>query len=140
MTKSEYQRRIYTYKKRRDVFRIRCHKLSRKIREWQSCLRERERLEKNRKILLSKFVQKVNEYFQADIKKKGRNKKNTLARNIYYKVGLESKIHGVVLSKFIGRSSKMALRGRKDLLTSFKHNKENKEAYHNFKDFLKNNK
>lgn len=139
MTKADYQRKIWTYRKRRDVFRNRCHKLSVKIRRWEACLRERESVEKKRKIVICNLVKKTNEYFQVDIKTRVTSKGHTLARNIFYKIGLESNISGIYLSKFIGRSQKKALLGRKELLTSFKHNKKNKEAYHNFKNFLENN-
>lgn len=109
-----------------------------KIRQWEACLRERGRAEKRIKAKIAVLAKKVNEYFEVDIKNRLRQNNHTLARNIYYKVGLENKIPGSYLSKFIGRSKRTALIGRKELLKSFKHNKKNTEAYHRFKQYFEN--
>jgi hypothetical protein len=136
MTKAECQRYIWTYKRRRENVRKRLRSLSYKIKIWEKSLRFRKRDEKKRKVVIVNLINIVNEYFGTDIKTRVRNKKCELARNIYYKVGLELKYSGANLGKYVGRSKTMAARGRNQLLTSFKHSPENKNSYHSFKSFF----
>lgn len=129
MTKADYQRRIWTYRKRR-------LNLSKKIRKWEACLRNRRDNDKKRKAVLSVLVKSINEYFEVDIKKRVYDKRHRLARNIYFKVGLDLKYWGTNLSRFIGRNKQMAARGRRTLLSSFKEDEKTKLAYHNFKKYF----
>jgi len=138
MDKATYKRRIWTYRQRRKVFRNHVKNLSKKIRQWEACLRNREIEEKKRKIIIGKLIKRVNEYFDIDIKEKKQNKKYVLARNIYFKIGLERKLKGTHLAKEIGKSSKAAAKGRLKLLISFKHDNKIKQTYHSFKKYFEN--
>lgn len=138
--KAVYQRRIWTYKKRRRGLRARCIKMTQKITMWESLLRKVERKDKKRKEILDNLVNNVNEYFNLDIKNRSHTKRYTLARNIYYTIGINLKFWGASLSRHIGRSKEKAIIGRRNLLSSLKQKPENKEAYLNFKNFFEKNK
>lgn len=132
MTRGDYQRKIWTYKKRRDALKRRANSLTKKISQWQN---EIGRIDK-RKNNLNKIVRQVNKYFDVDISKKCIKPEYNLARNIYYKIAIESKIQGKLVASFIGRSKKIAGEGRLSLTRSFNKHPKNKEAYHNFKKYF----
>lgn len=137
-SKADYQKWIWTYKRRREGLRRKTKNLSKKIRQWEACLKQRNQVQKKNKESLKDLSSKVNEYFQVNIKSNSRDLKHRLARNIYYKVGLESKIGGANLSRFVNRSKRMAMFGRKNLLSTFKNSEEAKQVYHSFKKYLEN--
>lgn len=149
MTKAEYQSCIWEYKRRRSLYRnnytgvMPLYKtrryiiLTRKISQWN---KEIKRLD-IRKEKIGKIVSQVNKYFNVKIQDRVFNKEHNLARQIYFKLGLESKICGTHLLRFIGRRHEdTAAYNRRVLIKSFKIKKENKEAYHSFKKYLENNK
>lgn len=147
ISRADYQHHIWEYKRRREVYRQgyiglmpiykteRYILLTRKISQWS---REIKRLDV-RKEKISKIVSQVNKYFSVRIQDRIFDTKHNLARQIYFKIGLESKICGTHLLRFIGRKNEdIAAYNRRTLIKSFKTKKENKEAYHNFKKYFEN--
>lgn len=132
MTKAILQRRIWTYRKRRKDLRDKVKNLTKKISLWEARSKRIEKVSEK----LSKIVKAVNLYFQVDIRKKCTKPEYNLARNIYYKIAIESKIEGKSASEFIKRRKKRASDGRLYLTRGFKNNSENKDAYHRFKKYF----
>lgn len=134
MTKADYQRRIWTYRERRERLKAKSRNLTKKISQWQNQIRRID----YKKDELKKLVKEVNKYFQVDISKKSFLPEYNLARNIYYKIAIESKIQGKVVSEFIGRSKKIAGECRLSFTRSFGKFPKRKKAYHSFKKYFEN--
>lgn len=134
MTKADYQRKIWTYRKRRDGIKERCRNLTKKINQWENEIR---RIDYKRKELTA-IRNLVNKYFDLNIANKTTSPEYNLARNIYYKIAIESKIQGKIVSEFIGRKKKTAGECRLNFTRNFNKNKISKEAYHNFKKYFDN--
>lgn len=124
-TRSQYVTMIWMYKKRR-------LNLTKKISQWQN---EIKRIDiRNSKC--SQLLKMVNEFFEVDISSRIMDTKHKLARNCYYKYGMENGFEGSFLTKTIGRTRlKNAAENRRKFTKSFKENKPNKEAYHKFKNY-----
>ena len=100
------------------------------------CKRQIKRIDaRNEKI--KSILYSVNKFFGVDIKSNVSNKIHSLARNCYYKYGMEHGIEGSKLSAFIGRSKLSAHKQRTRFTRSFKTNPENKKQYHNFLNSIK---
>lgn len=140
MTVSEYKKNLWTYEKRRKEHQDALQRLNKKICQtrWRIKLKEAGEIKSMRTI--ENLVRLVNYYFSVDIKSKSWDKTHTLARFIYYKIALESRLKSAQVCRVLNKNSKAASYGRKMLNKSFKTNPENKEAYYNFKNFYKNNK
>lgn len=135
MTKADYQRKVWTYKKRREAAKKKIRRMTVKIMIWQNEIRRIETKDE----VLNRILKDVNRYFQVDIVEKSMKPEFNLARNIYYKIAIESKIQGTVVSEFIGRRKKQAAECRLNFSRSFKHNKKNIISYHNFKKYFETN-
>jgi predicted nucleic acid-binding Zn-ribbon protein len=133
--KAVYQRRIWTYKKRRKIFKNRISELTKKISQWNNEVRRIERTQDK----LKKISKSVNDYFNVDISSKKMDDKHKLARAVYYKISIESKIQGKLVSEYIGRFKKTAGAGRLSFTRSFKTIPKNREAYFNFKKYFDTN-
>jgi hypothetical protein len=59
-----------------------------------------------------------------------------LARNVFYKYGIESKIHGTLLSTHLKKYNSRAAIARGKFTKTFKTNPKNQQAYHNFKNYI----
>jgi hypothetical protein len=88
----------------------------------------------NRKV--SFLLDRINDFFALDIRSSIANAEYKLARNIYYKIGLELQIKEILLCKKINRNSKAASYGRLALIKSFETDKEVKKIFDNFKRYF----
>jgi hypothetical protein len=138
MTISEYKRRIWIYKNRRKQAYITSRRLTTRISQMQSCLRSREAREKKANDKINSLIKSVNDFFGVDIRSNKVDLSHKLARNIYYKIGIEKQLREVLLCKSVNRNAKAASYGRSVLTKSFKTNPENKKAFHNFKNYFEN--
>lgn len=136
MTRKVYYTMIYEYKKRRQqakekyMEQMQIQKnCTRKIRQWQNEIRRID----FRKRTVKKIINSVNEYFDVDISSRKMDKEHKLARNIYYKIALESKLQGKLVSNAIGRTNWCAGICRLKFQKTFETKPENREAFHNFK-------
>lgn len=142
-TRSEYSTMIWIYEKRREEARIKYGKkagativLTKKIKNWKGQITRIDR--RNDKIRF--IISTVNYYFNVDISSTCMDTDHKLARRIYYKYAIEDGINGIYLIDFIGRKEpKLAANSRRNFTKTFKTNKSNREAYHNFKFYIKNN-
>lgn len=135
-----YQRSIWKYEKRREQIRKR-YGGYRKKGYAQAVKKIRRRLNSYRKQIKSidarnkkikELVDKINNFFEVNIKSKQKTLLLSLARSCYYKYGMEHGVDGSFLSVHIGRSRITAHKQRTRFTRSFKTNKKNKEQYHNF--------
>ena len=134
LKKAAYKKHIWTYKKRRQSLKRKQRLITNKISQWQNEVRRIESKQGH----LEKIVKAVNKYFNVDIMLRTNKGDYALARNIYYKLAIESKLQGKIVGEFIGRSKKIAGESRLNFQRSFKTNPEFKEVYHNFKKYFEN--
>jgi hypothetical protein len=80
------------------------------------------------------LMTEVNRYF--GVKISGKGYKVLLARQCYFKYGLEVGINGHRLEAPLNRPKNCAINSRKYFTNSFKTNPQNKQAYHNFKNYI----
>jgi len=125
-TRKQLISQIWIYRKRRA-------NLTKKISQWQNQIKRID-VRNSKQYALQKAI---NDYFQVDIKTRIMDTKHKLARNCYYKYGMENGFEGVFLSKAIGRKRpSTASENRLKFTRSFKTNPQNKQAYHNFKNYI----
>src|ERR1700690_3422072 len=134
LKKAAYKKHIWTYKKRRQSLKRKQRLIKNKISQWPNEVRRIESKQGH----LEKIVKAVNKYFNVDIMLRTNKGDYALARNIYYKSAIESKLQGKIVGEFIGRSKKIAGESRLNFQRSFKTNPEFKEVYHNFKKYFEN--
>lgn len=148
MTRKEYYTMIYEYKKRRREAKKKAKEVlgvyqdhqkvyrncTKKIGQWQNEIKRIDR----RKDKIKKIIQSVNNYFDVDISSRKMDKAHTLARNIYYKLAVESRLQGKLVSNSIGRSNWCASINRLKFQKTFQTKPENKKAFHNFKQYFEN--
>ena len=146
MRRGDYYKKIWQYEKRRSDIRKkygsrlsvgyaqRVMMITRKINQWKLQIK---RIDKRNKKIES-IQNSINSYFCVNIRDKIKSKTHSLARNCYYKYGMEHGIEGSKLSRFIGRSLLSAHKQRTRFTRSFKTNNENKQQYHNFLNSLNN--
>jgi hypothetical protein len=126
-----YKQRRTEYKKNKIKYAEKIRKLTYKISWMKKNLRLMEKNDMVKRV--SKLLKLVNEYFVVDIKLRIREDKHILARNVYYKFGLESGLCGRKLCLLIGRTDPhRAYEGRASFTKSFKNKPENKIAFINF--------
>lgn len=133
---TKYKKKIWQYKKRRKNSIQTTRRLSAKIRSMEACLYSREAREKRTKDKVDKLLNSVNDFFALDIRNKNTNEEHRIARNIYYKIGLELQLREVLICKKVNRSPKSATNGRSWLNKNFKKKPEIKVAYYNFKKYF----
>ena len=138
MTRKEYYTMIYVYKKRREeakkkyeIQRNIYRNCTKKIGQWQN---EIKRID-TRKRKIKGIIKSINEYFDVDISSRKMDKAHTLARNVYYKLAVESRLQGKLVSNSIGRSNWCASVCRLKFQKTFPTKPENREAFHNFKKY-----
>lgn len=137
LTKTEYKKRIWQYEKRREKSYQTSRRLSDKIRQMKACLASREVREKNINDKVMVLLENINNFFCVDIKSGKTDYHHKLARNVYYKIGLEMQIQEAMLCRKINRRPQTASYNREVFTKSFKDNPANKQAFYNFKDYLK---
>ena len=139
MILAEYKKQLWTYEKRRKEHYDALRRLDKKISHMRWRMKVKEAGERRSMRTIENLVSFINYFFSVDIKSKSWDKKHTLARFIYYKIALESKLKSEQVCRVLNKNPKAASYGRRMLNKSFKTNPENKEAYYNFKNFYKNN-
>lgn len=137
VTVSEYKKRIWTYEKRRTESYKTSRRLSSKIRQMKACLASREARERKSNEKVDSLLEAINNFFCVDIKNGRSDFDHKLARNVYFKIGLEMQIREVLLCKKINRSTKTASYHREVFTKSFKTNPINRKSFYNFKYYLK---
>lgn len=144
MTRKQYYTQVWIYRKRRKAlkekykltkderYRYCFLRITKKIKGWQRQIKE---IDKRNKVIKG-LVKRVNKFFNVQIESRRRDKEHDLARHIYYKIGLESKLEGKKMCMLIGRSASRAFKGRKVITMSFDKKPENKEAFHKFQNWM----
>lgn len=128
-TRKQYITQIWVYMERRNKLKRtdpRKITLYRKIRTWRKAIK---RIDK-RDEAINELVKKVNDYFNVNLYNKNGGKELILARNCYYKYGMENGIVGKYLSVMIKRPKYSCCRARLIFTRSFKKNELNKKQYH----------
>ena len=132
MTKAQYQRRIWTYKKRRERLSARLNSMLDKIRVWQIALDKIS----NKEDFLKGLVKEVNEYFNVDIRSRNQKQDTILARSVYYKIAIEKGIKGTAASKFIDRTKSYGSKDRMKFTRTLEKKQSNRDAFYNFKKYF----
>lgn len=138
MTISQYKKKIWQYEKRRKQSYATSRRLTAKIRQMRACLATREAKVKKANKKIDSLIEAVNDYFSVDIQSPKKDAVHLLARKVYYKLGLEMQLREVFLCRKVNRATKTASYHREAFTRSFKTKPENKETFHNFKDYFKN--
>jgi hypothetical protein len=157
ITKNQYQAMLWTYIQRREALRVKygaktkeyvvfSAKIRVKIATFRNAIRRFEKKELAMKTLNSK----LKEFTGINVKqlpttippnKEGSNIK-IMARNIFYKYSIEKyNLRSPDISRFLGLSTKRHTPSTQRLTftRSFRKNQKNRETYHSFIDFMKNN-
>jgi len=138
MTKNQYENMIHTYLKRKNVYKQKdkikyddkIKKLAHKIKVWRGQV---YRLKKRHKTIFN-LIKSINNFFGVDIRLRKQDSAHKLARNVYYKYGMENRLRGAWLCLELGRTRvKTASECRMKFTKTFKTNTQNKQAYTNFK-------
>ena len=137
MTVTEYKKKLWTYRKRRSDHYKSWKNLTRTIRNIEAALYQREMREKKAAQKVEFLINCVDDFFSVSIKSNSKDSEHRLARFVYYKIGIELQLRQNLLCKAVNRNHKAASYGRTKLTNSFKTNPENKEAFHNFKNYYK---
>lgn len=128
MTKHQYQKNIWQYKKRRDY-------LTKKIAEWQQQVRRMEVRESG----CENLICAIDDFFCVSIRSKKMDALHKLGRKVYYKYGMEKGFEGTYLGRAIGKRQRhTSADGRLRFTRSFESNPDNKQQYHNFKKYYEN--
>ena len=132
-TRQDYYQLIWGYEKRRKYHHDIAKGLTVKIKGFKQRIREIDK----RASKINHLIKCINEYFDVKIESASLDSNHRIARSVYYKIGIESMgMEGSWLSSFIGKSYRMAFRGRKTFTKSFKTRKGNKEKFHAFKKYF----
>ncbi len=143
-TRKQLITQVWIYRKRRDEIKKRYKHgergaivggLTIKIKTWLCQIRRIDA--RNKK--LSHIINSVNTYFNVDISSRCMNKKHQLARNVYYKYSVEQRLglSGRLLAEQIGRKDPhLVTTARREFTRTFKTNLTNRNAYHNFKNYI----
>lgn len=134
--KRDYQKWVWQYKRRREAYKNQIRKVTKKISQWNNEIKRIEATTER----ISRIENAVNYFFSVEISSKKMDKDHKLARSIYYKIAIESKIQGNKVAEHIGRSKKMATDGRLSFTRTFNSEPKNKEQYHRFKKYFEENK
>lgn len=138
MTKNQYQAMISMYRKRREDYKKKKYspekikKISVKISNWLGQIRRIEA----REYYIQNLIESINEFFDVDIKSRCKDANHNLAQSVFYKYGMENGFTGARLVRSLGRKkTSRASIVRLRFTRSFKTNKKNRDAYHNFKNY-----
>jgi len=140
MTKNQYEAMIYTYMQRKNRYKKmdkvkyadRIKKLAQRIKVWRMQI---YRLEKRYK-LINDLIKSINTFFDVNIRSRKMDTTHKLARNIFYKYGMENRLRGMWLSSAIGRVNKKTASGcRMNFTRSFKSHPQNKIYFIKFREF-----
>lgn len=132
-TRQEYYQLIWKYEKRRKSHHDIAKRLTTKIKGFKQRIREIDRRADKIKFL----VKSINDYFDVKIESKSLDNDHRFARNVYYKIGIEVlAIQGSRLSSELGKSYRMATKGRMAFTRSFKTRPANSKKFHQFKKYF----
>ena len=129
----EYERRIRNHVNAVTRLRKKCRILRKSIK------RQEDRNNKLHEI--NKYVRHFTGYSVQNLGGfTGNNRELNFAKNLFYKYCLENGIQGNFVAKFCGMKTTETVSKRRLVFTrSFKTNSYNKEQYHLFLEFIKNN-
>lgn len=139
-SKNQYQSMIHTYLQRKEQLKKKdkikyadnIKMLSKKIKTWKLQV---YRLQKRHDIIKG-LMKSVNYFFGVDIRLRKKDRKHNLARNVFYKYGMENRLRGAWLCLELGRTRfKTTSECRMKFTKSFKTKPENKQAYIDFKNY-----
>lgn len=118
------------------IYENRCKALNKKIKSWK---REVKRIDaKNSKA--QAIIAGIKSYFNIDITKPSNKPDCVLARNCYYKFGMDNGLRGYNLVRAIGgKHLQRASTNRLSFTRSFRKNNKNRETYHKFMEYMINN-
>lgn len=147
-TINEYECLIWTYSKRRDEYREkfgvtseeykkRVYQINIKLGNWR---RDAKR-QRDKRAKIDWIISQIKEFIGYNLYenfKSPRTKEGRVAKGIFFKYGMEHRIMGVDLSDRLGLKGKWtASKYRSRFTDSFKTNKYNREMYHRFLKFIK---
>jgi hypothetical protein len=135
LDKAVYQRRIWTYKKRKERLSARLNSMMGKIRLWQAALDKIN----SKEDFLKKLVKEINEYFNVDIRSRSQKQDIILARSVYYKIAIEKGIKGTFASTFINRTKSYGSKDRMKFTRTLEKKQSNRDAFYNFKKYFETN-
>lgn len=135
---SKYKKKIWQYEKRRQASYATIRRLSTRIYQMKSRIASMEARVKKANKKIDSLIEAINEYFYVDIQSPKSDSVHRLARNVYYKLGLEMQLREVLICRKVNRATKTASYHRKVFTQSFATKPQNREIFHNFKDYFKN--
>lgn len=148
--RAKIYKQIWKYKQRREEkrkkfgvvngrrapeeYKIAVHNINNKIRNWEKSIRMIDK-RNNQMIAIANHIA----YFSGINVKNSVNytsQKHKLARNIFYKFGLENGIPATCLASYVGATrGDTVARGRKRFTKTFSTHPENKQKWLNFKNY-----
>jgi hypothetical protein len=146
LDKSQLESRLKQQLKRREIMlknhKTRMANVKNRIRNLRQMI---SRIKEDREIEIRAVAKMVEEFMDVELNSGRRvstaiRDRRTMARNIFYKYGLEHGFKGPELARFteVGEPYIITTR-RREFTKSFRTCHENKEAWSNFLTFLKNN-
>lgn len=147
-SKNEYQKSIWKYHLRRESYKAKYGKTSEtylklsrsiqlKLDTWKKAIKRIE----IRDNLIKEIDDNITEFIGKSPYKSihSTDQLTIVAKNIFFKYGIENGISGVYLADYAGLKYRIdASRYRLQFTRSFKTNKYNLEMWHRFKDYLNN--
>lgn len=136
--RKRFYQKIYIYKQRREGYKAEGKKenyyqCTKKISQWSKGIRRLD----ERTSAINQMILAIDDFFEVDIKSRVLNTTHKLARNVFYKYGMENGIQGAFLSLALGRTrKKTASECRLRFTRSFPDNNGNKTTYHKFKSYM----
>lgn len=149
-TKNGYQKALFIYLKRKEDYKLKygatsvkykslACKLNSKIDTYRKAIRIIER----RHIKIISIADEVTNFIGKSPLKSAENKDPLImiAKFLFIRYAIESGIQGSYLTSYLGyKRSKTPCMLRMEFIRSFDTNPKNKEMWHRFKDFIKNNR
>lgn len=138
VTISKYKKKIWQYEKRREASHATTRRLSMRICQMKARIATMEAEVKKTNKKIDSLIEAINDFFSVDIQSSKSDAVHKMARNVYYKLGLEMQFREVLICRKVNRSSKTASYHREVFTRSFAEKPLNKETFHNFKNYFKN--
>lgn len=110
--------------------------IKQKLDNWRRTLRKIEAREKR----IQDLIDMIKDFTGSDVylNKRNYNKNDDISKGIFFKYGMEHRMGGAELSRYIGFSeSATGSKNRFRFTRSFKDNPENKKIYHEFLQYVK---
>lgn len=139
--KNAYEKMYHEYKKRIQQHKDSVKFLTKKVRVLKKIITLREKRQEK----LRTSASYIKDFFEVNVHKIGgnigRKKNEQIAKSVFYKYCIENGIRGSYIADYCGLKCKETpCKQRKCFTRSFKTNPENKEIYHRFLIYVKQNK